>query len=383
MAIALNSRPLTKLESFSIAEEFTLKIAIRNHSHSRLVTFLARVEGCAFVALFALADVIMHATIASIKFPLALIALGFRGCFHVTPDLHISSSLTHLIHVVYGVFNMAILPLLCLFNPDKAYRVAQRHEIDKPLDQPKPDDEKVIPKKIIDEQIKFKELKLKDEQKDHELIQLKQKTDHIKEQIIQSNKARQVSKDEMDKYNKQILKLKKDYKETEERSHQSNLALDQRIEELKMDKKNLEDQIKLIKQQVQQALPKEQFDEIGEKVKLAYKENNDNLELQLKNLKQDLLDINNKLELAEKKVQENKEDNEKAIVKLAKLETENNDLNAKTAEIELQKKALNEENQQIKNDINHKKYLATIEQKNEENLGLKKKIAEINKQLNN
>jgi hypothetical protein len=123
MATPITYLPLTPLESFSIANEFTEKMSQWNQStdYPKLGYLAARVVGCAWVAFAALVDAFIHIVLIVAKIPAMLAVLSFRACFVITRELNLSSPLTHLVRTIQSIVNIFLLPFLCACDPDQAY----------------------------------------------------------------------------------------------------------------------------------------------------------------------------------------------------------------------------------------------------------------------
>ncbi len=94
MANNIYFRPLTPLESFSMTQMFTLKMAQWNHSvkHDILGPISARIIGCALVAFTALADALMHTALTIGKCISGLSLFAFQFCINIPQDLNLGSS---------------------------------------------------------------------------------------------------------------------------------------------------------------------------------------------------------------------------------------------------------------------------------------------------
>ncbi len=125
-------KPLTNLENFSIAAKFTKKMSDWNHSpdHRKLGSAAAHVLiGPVGVAFAELADLFIHISLATGKVAIIAPTLPFRACFHFKRDLDLSSPLIHLMRAIHSLFNLAILPLICALDPDRAYLFSQPNRL--------------------------------------------------------------------------------------------------------------------------------------------------------------------------------------------------------------------------------------------------------------
>ena len=198
----INFRPLTALENFSLTEMFTTKMHKWNHDtvHPVLKPIAARIVGCALVAFAALADVLVHAALTLGKTVAAVAVLPFRPFFNLPQDVELSSPLIHLMRSTHSIFNVVILPLLCLLDPDRAYQITQTTNIVK------------LKHKITKLQQEFNE-----EQKSNQTVVEVLQKDYIEAQ----NKIEQL--------NANIEKLKK---ETKEPVNPSLLAISEEEEQI-------------------------------------------------------------------------------------------------------------------------------------------------------
>lgn len=194
---------LTPIERFSLTEKFTHKMTGWNHSvkHPKLGPAGARILGCACVAFTSLADVLIHAALAFGKGAAALSVLALRCCITVPRDLHLSSSLVHLMNAVRSIFNAAILPFICLLNPDRAYRIVHPHTIENKKDQNATIENGPTQST---ESIQEKNAKLEDEIK--------------------------IAKNDLEKRSEEIEKLNKDLQEINQRNSSKTQVQEQKIE---------------------------------------------------------------------------------------------------------------------------------------------------------
>lgn len=120
-------KPLTNIESFSLTEKFTHKMAMWDHSevHPKLMSLASRVVGFSCSAFVSLGDFFLHTSLTLGKSVAAVSVLAFRCWVPISPDFDLSSPLVHLTRSIHSLFNIALLPFLCFFNPERAYRVTQ------------------------------------------------------------------------------------------------------------------------------------------------------------------------------------------------------------------------------------------------------------------
>ncbi|WP_068470472.1 hypothetical protein [Candidatus Protochlamydia phocaeensis] len=125
----INSAQLSPLENFSSTAYATKPLSDLNQSGFLLLGAVsARVLSCVVIPLTAIVDSTIHMSCFAGKMctgvvitPYNTIAGRIAPNWKAPRDLEISSAFIHLMRMVECVFTAAILPFVCLINPDRAY----------------------------------------------------------------------------------------------------------------------------------------------------------------------------------------------------------------------------------------------------------------------
>jgi len=110
---------LSRLEDFSLSRQACEGV-------SQMGSIQARAMGPILLFLASSVDAVAHTVFVIVKTPVALVLLPFNAiafCFGkgLPKDLELSSVFVHLFHVAEKVFSAATLPVITLFNPQKAH----------------------------------------------------------------------------------------------------------------------------------------------------------------------------------------------------------------------------------------------------------------------
>lgn len=251
----LQGREWTKTEGFLLTAKFTRTMSQLNHSvnHPYLGPLAARVAGFACIAFVAIADVFMHLGLTIGKGIAAIPVMPFKCCYRISPDLDISSALIHLTHAVYSLFNITILPFLCLLDPDlAASRTQMPSEIKNGNQRKKLLDEiqdlQKQQNEAIERKLQAKNLKTAKAN----LQKLKKRNANLKVKINESeelrNKEALISQTEIDKLNAKIEQLEavKKYIMEEHQSLLDDIGKRIKMLEKKKEEQDLDDASQLI-----------------------------------------------------------------------------------------------------------------------------------------
>ncbi|QLH37278.1 MAG: hypothetical protein HWD61_14960 [Parachlamydiaceae bacterium] len=208
---SIHKSTFSRVESFSLSENFTYRMALWNHAtNSRLKPLVARILGFACGAFVALGDFLIHAALSVCKSLIAVSILPFKCCFPIPQDLKLSSSFVHLIYAVRSLFQVAILPFACLLNPDRAYRICEHNRY---------------------EEVKIKEM-------EHALIA--QKMDQIKAEFTSKEKT-------VESQRITLTDLGNKLERSEHSLHQENQTQIEKIKNLQNENDHLKDKIRNLK----------------------------------------------------------------------------------------------------------------------------------------
>lgn len=121
---------LTDFEKFSITRPYLNELSrLNNSAYAFSGPLASRIIGIATLSLASLADALLHSVACFgvgmtgiIVSPFNFLAFAFFPEYSRSENFELSSSLVHLMMSVESLFNAAILPFLCLLNPDRASR---------------------------------------------------------------------------------------------------------------------------------------------------------------------------------------------------------------------------------------------------------------------
>jgi hypothetical protein len=121
---------LTDFEKFSITRPYLNELSkINNSSYAISGPIASRIIGIATLPFVSLGDAFLHCIACAgvgmtgiVVSPYNFLAFAFFPEYSKSEDYEFSSSLVHLMMTVESLFNAAILPFLCLLNPDRASR---------------------------------------------------------------------------------------------------------------------------------------------------------------------------------------------------------------------------------------------------------------------
>jgi len=139
MSINNSAKNLTPLENFSLTAPLTAALHLLNHSEKHTVfgPVAARIGGAVSIPFVAIADTFIHAGLTVGKTLTGVFVSPYNCIAACTSlpkaprDLELSSAMIHLMRTVESVFTVAIFPVVCLFNPDRAWQMME-HRLAKP-----------------------------------------------------------------------------------------------------------------------------------------------------------------------------------------------------------------------------------------------------------
>lgn len=372
MANNIYFRPLTPLESFSMTQMFTLKMAQWNHSvkHDILGPISARIIGCALVAFTALADALMHTALTIGKCISGLSLFAFQFCINIPQDLNLGSSLIHLNNTMRAVFHSTTLPFLCLLDPDRAYHMVKTYH-----------DGRLLKVKILRDQLHNEEktlAKLKEgfDQKERLLKDLKRNMVVLEGHIEKLNQELQVTQDQMKERKNEVEDHNNKLEELEKKINQlkidkendinalfiANKDIEKKVQELKdlHNKKNVEENLAGLEQKADVEHINNKFgnlkvegfqlnNKIAENLfRIEEEAEAESLNSEIQNLKIKIQNQKNKIVEAENPIKNAQEKSDELKIKIGALENEKAALQEKIIIKENEKKALEDENKELR-----------------------------------